>query len=224
MNSAASPTLSAIVLAGGRSRRMGTDKALLEMPDGGPLIARTIQVAQQLTEDVVVVSGWGDRYQSALQPELANQVRFIQEKAAAGPLNGFAQGWAHTQTDWCLLLACDLPHLQSEPLQQWWAWLTENTSPRQAMASLVPKLSDKKSSGANTKQWEPLCGFYHHSGLPHLNCHLRGSHSDSNHRRQRSFQAWLTGIPLDAYIALPQSMLFNCNTPADWAEAQQTIF
>lgn len=221
------PTLSAIILAGGRSGRMGTDKALLAMPDGQPLLARTTQIARQLTSDVVVVTSWPERYQLLLPPK----VQLVQEKAACGPLNGFAQGWAHTRADWCLLLACDLPYLQSEPLQQWWAWILNQRPPGNLAASLVPKFSHKSPdqrplnprSLMKAKRWDPLCGFYHRQCLPSLHRHLSLQNSQGTTRRQQSFQAWLADLPILAYTRLPAAMLFNCNTPEEWAITQSNI-
>ena len=59
-----------MILAGGHSRRMGQDKALLKLPDGQQLLSRTAQIAQQLTADVVVVTPWPDRYRTMLPPSI----------------------------------------------------------------------------------------------------------------------------------------------------------
>ena len=49
--------LTAVILAGGQSRRMGADKALLRLPSGGPtLIERVVAAARAVTNDVVVVA------------------------------------------------------------------------------------------------------------------------------------------------------------------------
>lgn len=212
------PTLAALILAGGRSQRMGTDKALLKTPDGQPLLTRTAQVAQQLTSDIAVVTPWPDRYRSLLLPE----VSLIQEQTAAdrsstGPLSGFAQGWAHIHADWCLLLACDMPYLQPEPLSQWWAWLCRQQISSTTAASLIPH-----PQTSDQKHWEPLCGFYHRQCLPALHRHL-GAQDSQTSRRQRSFQAWLKDLSVIAYTDFPPARLFNCNTPDDWAIAQQNI-
>lgn len=230
------PTLSAIILAGGYSRRMGRDKALLTLPDGQTLLYHTAQVAQQLASNVVVVTPWPDRYQSALPPkvqlvkELVQPVPSASSSAgpSAGPLSGFAQGLRKISSEWCLLLACDMPYLQSVPLQNWWAWLTPQIQ-RQPLErqTLVASLVSSPASN-DRKRWEPLCGFYHRSCLSALSQYLSdpptavklqlkkpsGSHSGI------SFQSWLKTLPVAAYTDLPPQLLFNCNTPADWVSTQ----
>ncbi len=232
--SEALPTLSVIILAGGRSCRMGRDKALLTLPNGLPLLYHTAQVAQRLTWDVIVVTPWPDRYQSALPP----QVRLVKEPTThgktTGPLSGFAHGLRQISSDWCLLLACDMPYLQSVPLQQWWVWLMARLQRQTVMASLAPTLAPSITP-ANTKRWEPLCGFYHRSCLSALNQYLSNSPTDdeleSEFQQQTlsrlyarlSFQSWLKTLPIAAYTDFPQKILFNCNTPDEWANAHQSF-
>ncbi len=246
----ADPTLSVIILAGGQSRRMGQDKALLSMSEGQPLLLRTIHIAQRLAPDrVVVVTPWPELYQSFVPP----QVQLIQEQQvelsegasagsfagfSAGPLGGFAQGWRQVDSQWCLLLACDLPYLRSEPLQQWWAWLTSQNSLQSngsslSLASLVRSSVPLTKDEANKLYWEPLCGFYHRDCVPSLVHFLYGPEQASHllstqqispvRSTQRSFQAWLKTLPIVAYPNLPPSLLFNCNTPDDWAVVQQDL-
>jgi molybdopterin-guanine dinucleotide biosynthesis protein A len=192
--------VSAIILAGGGSTRMGQDKALLEI-DGVPLLRRTYEVAQQSCDRVSVVTPWIERYQSVLptKHDWIRETPLPNESFPHGPLIGFAQGLVHLQakaalTDWILLLACDLPNLNSAVVQQGLAQLAEV---QQAIA-LLPK---------HPKGWEPLCGFYHHRCLPlALEFIAAGG---------RSFQDWLQGIQVaELSIAHPE-VLFNCNTPND---------
>ena len=214
--------LSCAILAGGRSRRMGQDKALLKLPDGQVLLGRTVGVARSLLDevhkevpwqgqsqgappDITVVTPWPERYQSVLTPP----IQWVDDRQAAGPLAGFSQAWSKIQSDWCLLLACDLPKLEAQALQQWWQWLAieaeaeaETRSPS-AEASLI-----KRSKG-----WEPLCGYYHRSCVPSLTKHLSAGHRD--------FQSWLQTLNIAPYSAMPAEMLFNCNRPADWAKISE---
>ena len=187
--------LTALVLAGGQSSRMGQDKALIPI-QGTPLLQQVCQVALQCTSEVYVVTPWINRYQ-ALLPK---SCKFIQEPPWSGakpqgPLVGFAQGLAQVQTEWVLLLACDLPRLRVEVLQEWVQELA--TVPGEAIAVLARQ----------TNRWEPLCGFYRQSCLASLTCFIE--------QGGRSFQAWLAQHPVQELPPTDAQMFFNCNTPKD---------
>lgn len=197
------PSLAAIVLAGGQSTRMGRDKALIAI-DGVPLLRRVCDVALRCTPIVYVITFRPEQYRSLLPL----RCHLIQEQAlpgqseSHGPLIGFAQALEHlqretAQTEWVLLLACDMPCLSGETLQHW-----VNTLEHVGDAiALLPHTQ---------KGWEPLCGFYRTSCLTSLQAAIG--------RGDRSFQHWLTQeavkeLPIDNH-----QMLFNCNTPEDLAD------
>lgn len=190
--------LTAIVLAGGKSSRMGRDKALIPI-QGIPLLERVCGIAQQCADKVYIVTSWPERYQHLVLPNC----HFIPEQPLPhlpsppphGPLVGFSQGLAQVQTEWVLLLACDLPRLRLEVLQ---AWANElDTVAEDAIAALVH----------HAKGWEPLCGFYRRRCLPQL--------LDFINQGGRSFQKWLKQHPVQVLSLSEPQMLFNCNTPED---------
>lgn len=191
--------LTAIVLAGGRSSRMGQDKALIPI-QGVPLLELVCGIAGGCADTVYVVTPWQERYQHLLLPkcQFIREVPLFgagEEPRPNGPLIGFAQGLAHVETEWVLLLACDLPKLQMYVLQEWTTFL-EGVGDA-AIAALAH----------HTKGWEPLCGFYHRRCLPNL--------LDFIHQGGRSFQDWLQQHPVQVLPVREPSMLFNCNTPED---------
>lgn len=197
------PSLAAIVLAGGQSRRMGRDKALLQV-DGQPMLARTCRVAAEVCDPVSVVTPWVDRY----RPVLPGAIHLIQEpfpdgSRSAGPLMGFLQGLALQSAAWILLLACDLPGVQSDSLQSW----AENLRalPDEILA-YVPR---------SPQGWEPLCGFYRRQCLPSLQAFVAGG--------ERSFQRWLDRTPVQAIKTDENAPLFNCNTPEDWTTFRDSV-
>ncbi len=189
-------SLCAIVLAGGQSSRMGRDKAMIRL-QGIPLLRQVCNVALDCATQVYVVTPWSERYQDIL-PEGCRVIREVPlpgEASSHGPLVGFAQGLAQVETDWVLLLACDLPQLQVQVLQDW-ATELEKTAP-DAIA-LLPRQSHR---------WEPLCGFYRCQCLPLLTQFINEG--------GRSFQRWLAQHPVQELPVSHTHVLFNCNTPAD---------
>lgn len=194
--------LSAIVLAGGQSSRMGRDKALIA-PQGVPLLRQVYEIAMKCASPVYVVTPWPTRYQDVLP----NSCRFIQEVPLPnetephGPLVGLAQGLAQVQTQWVLVLACDLPLLRVEVLHSWMALLDEV---RDDAIALLPR---------DAKGWQPLCGFYRPSCLPAL--------TDFINQGGRSFQHWLSQHPVQEVPVSDRQMLFNCNTPTDLEQVQR---
>ncbi|MGJ5676398.1 MAG: molybdenum cofactor guanylyltransferase [Nostochopsis sp.] len=189
--------LTAIILAGGKSTRMGRDKALIPIEDV-PMLQRICQIAETCTEQVYVVTPWPERYQNLLPPKS----QFIQEvllpeetgnePKTHGPLVGFSQGLTQVTTDWVLLLACDLPNLRVEVLQEWIGGLEQVAE--EAIAALVYR----------NNRWEPLCGFYRRCCLPELNKYIE--------QGGRSFQEWLKRNPVQTLPLLDSAMLFNFNS------------
>jgi molybdopterin-guanine dinucleotide biosynthesis protein A len=90
------------VVAGGQSRRMGRDKALL--PWGGrTLLDHAIERLQGITDDVRVLSGPIARYESHGVPVVSDAVR------GHGPLGGVFTGLLAQGRSLGLFLAVDLP-------------------------------------------------------------------------------------------------------------------
>lgn len=196
------PDLSAIVLAGGRSSRMGQDKALVSIGKT-TLLQQVCAVAQGCATSVYVVTPWIERYQSWLSDRSETPIYFVREQRLSeddlmhGPLVGFAQGLTHVKTAWVLLLACDLPYLQVEVLQNWAALLPDASDGTIALLPQNPQ-----------GWWEPLCGFYHRQRcLTQLETFIG--------QGGRSFQRWLSQESVQPLPLPDPQLLFNCNTPED---------
>jgi len=185
-------TLSAVILAGGMSSRMGRDKALL-CYQGLPLLRRLYDLAQLFADPVYVVTPWRDRY-AAILPE--NSQWIAESLPTQGPLVGFASALPHIQTDWILLLACDLPRLTPESLAE---GVQQLASVPDSAIAFLPR---------HAKGWEPLCGFYRRKGLSSLLAYIAIG--------ERSFQWWLANQSVQEWVMENPQTLWNCNTPADW--------
>ena len=102
------PEASGIVLAGGRSRRLGRNKAL-ESFGGQPLILRVIDRVSQVAEDIVVVVA--DQAQADALP-LETQHRVVVDlHPGGGSLGGIFSGLSTARNQWAMAVACDMPFL-----------------------------------------------------------------------------------------------------------------
>ena len=128
--------VTAFILAGGKSARMGTDKAFV-MLEGRTLLARMLELARSAAPEVRIV---GDRAKFA---EFAPVVEDV--FPGCGPLAGIHAALRSSQTDLNLILAVDVPFLSPEFLQ---FMITKSRCG--AMVTVA------QTSGG----WQPLCAVY----------------------------------------------------------------
>lgn len=128
----------AFILAGGKSTRMGTDKAFIELR-GQTLLARVLETARAVTPDVRIV---GD---PVIFEKFAPTVPDIFRDC--GPLGGIHAALRGSQVDLNLILAVDLPFL-TPPLVQ---YLVQRTRDAVTAAVTAPRTA---------RGWQPLCAVY----------------------------------------------------------------
>lgn len=95
--------ITAIVLAGGRSRRLGLDKTLLRL-DGETLLEATVKKMATLSDEVIVAGG--------PFPYPLPGARLVADVySGCGPLGGIHAGLAAASNFHSLVVACDMPFL-----------------------------------------------------------------------------------------------------------------
>lgn len=126
------------ILTGGRSSRMGRDKALITLDDGVPLAVRAANEALSVCGRVSLV-GERSKYEALGFPVVEDRYKDV------GPLGGIEAALSETTADWNLIVACDMPGIGA-PL---FRLLFENLG--------VDGVAPVGPSGHP----EPLCGVYH---------------------------------------------------------------
>ncbi len=107
---------SAIVLAGGLSKRFGRDKGLIELA-GRPLILHVIEKASKVTDEItVVVSSTIQRKKIERFLDHKGSV-VVDEQKTQSPLVGALTGFSHVRGDYSLLLPSDTPFLSGQVAQ-----------------------------------------------------------------------------------------------------------
>lgn len=189
-------TSGAIILAGGQSRRMGRNKALLRLtPDGPPLIEIVIAAARSVATAIVLSTNDPAPYAWLGLPTMAD--RF----PGAGPLAGLEAGLSALPTDAAFLLACDMPAIVPELLRL--------VRDRLGDADAVVPLNA-------VGQPEPLCALYRPACLPAIRARLAAG--------DFAMRGWLADVrtifipAADLRAVDPDLRSFrNLNTPADLA-------
>jgi len=102
-----------VVLAGGRSRRLGRNKAL-EKVGGIPLVSRVTTVVESVASHLVVVVA--DEAQAGVLPTPDGATTVVDMRPGSGSLGGIFTGLTEAPTDWALVVACDMPFLNLELL------------------------------------------------------------------------------------------------------------
>lgn len=114
MTNAGAPRYAALIMAGGKSTRLGRDKAS-ETLLGRPLLQHVIDRVSRVVDEIVVVKARGQTLPETSSPL---PLRVIEDLYPdCGPLGGILTGLSATNAERCLAVACDMP-LLSEPLLQ----------------------------------------------------------------------------------------------------------
>jgi molybdopterin-guanine dinucleotide biosynthesis protein A len=103
-------TLTAVLLAGGESRRMGRDKATIEF-EGQPMWKRQLETLHAVGLENIFVSA---RTNSSWLPKDAELL--LDDPPSRGPLSGLTKALAAMRTTHLLALAVDMPFMTSEQL------------------------------------------------------------------------------------------------------------
>jgi molybdopterin-guanine dinucleotide biosynthesis protein A len=130
--------LAAFILAGGKSTRMGTDKAFVDY-EGRTLVERALDLARSVTSEVCIV---GSREKFAPFAPVVEDI--FQE---CGPLGGIHAALRASAAELNLMLAVDTPFVSRAFLQ----YLINQARGAPEAVVVVPRVDGG---------WQPLCAVY----------------------------------------------------------------
>ena len=188
--------LTGAILAGGYSRRLGRDKALLPLL-GKPLARWVAEALAPAAPQCWLITNHPQTHLALGLPLVTDLYPF------RGPAGGLLTALFYSRTPWVLAAAVDNPFLAPELVAELAARITRTSRP--AVVCQSP--------------WglEPFPGLYHVRLLPQLTTFLQ-----SDRRTTRFLSVCRPEIiPPEAVMALDPDgrSFFNLNTPEDWARA-----
>lgn len=188
-----SPCIGAAILAGGQARRFGgVEKAFLKIDDI-PIIDRMLAVLRPRFSEVMVVTD---------APLSFNRFPFITLTSDIyrdkGPLCGIHAALASTQSEALFVVACDLPLLDGDVIQQ-----ALSQFRMRACDILIPR---------HRGRIEPLHALYHRRILPSLTRHLKTA-------EDKRIRAFFPAVHTDYWDVDGRAEVietfFNINRPED---------
>lgn len=182
-------------MAGGKSTRMGTNKALIEF-QGQRLIERTAERFTAWFDQVVVVTNTPEVYAFLGLPMVGDRTPGL------GPLGGIEAGLRASRHEAAFFAACDMPFLDRELI----AYMLSLAGGADAVVPVVDGI------------YEPMHAVYTRACLPAITASL-----DAGIYKITRFydQVRVRSLPEPevARFGAPEKLFFNCNTPDDLQRA-----
>ncbi|MGV2964356.1 molybdenum cofactor guanylyltransferase [Paenibacillus sp. FSL H8-0317] len=146
-----------IILAGGLSSRMGTNKAMLEL-NGSLVLQHVTKAMRPAVSRIIVAAGPNVTTYGAMGYDCVQD-----HYPGKGPLAGLHAALEASDTDWNLVCACDMPLLQTS----FFDGIKKLVESHNSYSAIVPRVDGHV---------HPLAGAYHIRVLPDLEQRLIQDH------------------------------------------------
>ncbi|MCK9281765.1 MAG: molybdenum cofactor guanylyltransferase [Melioribacteraceae bacterium] len=171
--------ITGIILAGGKSSRMGINKCLLKIGDE-TIIERILSVMKSVFEKVIIITNTPVEYTSL------GVMVYKDILKGFGPIGGIHSGLTHSSTNEDFVISCDMPLMIKEMVE----FITEYKSDK--------LIRFCKAGGYN----QPLAGIYKKGLIPEIEIFL----NQSNDTSTKSFHQLIKNV--DAEIINPENLSF----------------
>lgn len=186
------------ILAGGKSSRMGSDKAFLPL-NGETFLTRSINLLSNFGETKLVVN----RLQTKFINRIPAQTAFIFDQFdGRGALGGIHAALKDCETEFAIILAVDLPFVTVEAIEN----LTNIALESKNLNAVVPIQNNGKA--------QPLCAVYRAKTCL---ISLENLLNENNRASVMDFLAMISPRLINAdTLSENENLLFNVNFPSDF--------
>ncbi len=201
-----------VILAGGKSRRMGENKALMQLGDNS-LIEHVIRRIRLITDELLIITNSPTEYAHLGVPMRGDML------PGTGALGGIYTGLTHGSHDAVLCVACDSPFLEPKLLTYLVSVLGEYDA-------VMPETYARHNDTQTTLQ--TLCAVYSKRCLPIIELMLQESELRVHALQERAYIKCISPEVWQDFDPDGKSF-FNINTPEDFERADsymisQTIY
>jgi molybdopterin-guanine dinucleotide biosynthesis protein A len=125
---------SAIILAGGRGKRMGHREKALMAINGQPLVTYVIKSLEKLVDEIII--SVRDQAQGELLDQILPGYSYAYDEFEhRGPLSGILSGLALCRNEFCFIAACDMPSINENVVKMLF-------SKSEAYDAVIPRRED----------------------------------------------------------------------------------
>ncbi len=141
-------SIDAFIFVGGRSRRLGRDKAL-EAFGGMTLAERALQTINKASVASKVSFVTGNQVEFAIEAARLDAPFVFDLVEGRGPLGGFYTALTNTAAKWVFILACDMPFVTAGLIVKLSQFVADDNG---SIGAVIPEQPDGRM--------QPLCAFY----------------------------------------------------------------
>ena len=198
-----SQRVTGIILAGGKSSRLGRDKAWEDV-GGQRIIDRVIGALRSSCDEVLII---GDRPERQNELSLPKCIQYrSDELKGRGSIGGLYTGLKASDTLWSLVVACDMPFISRELIRFMLSMISKNRCD-----AIVPIINGR---------YQPTHALYNSTCIPFIEKNI----SSGNFRMDSYFdEIYLEEISEDVINSIKGAELsfFNVNTEDDLFTARE---
>lgn len=196
-----SDSVTGIVLAGGASRRMGRNKALLPMGEAS-MIERAVQAIGKVSSRVIISTNDPKSYHF-LGVECVLDIH-----AGKGPMAGLYAALGASNTPWNVVAACDMPFIHEQFLQG----LLNLAITKDTVEAVIPVVQGRM---------HPLLAVYRREVMTSLERKLQAEQYRMVEWVEELKAVYVNEEQLEHMTGVdPRMVLFNMNTPDDYEAAR----
>lgn len=201
--------ISALIVSGGKSTRIGRDKKFLEI-DGRSFIEIAAGVAGEIADEVIIVVGSGGQMEETSAFKIKDTSIVVDVKEGLGPVMGVLTGLLAARGEWAVVMPVDAPMMKAEVFKHM-------LDAREGYDAVVPK------SGEHL---EPMYGVYRREAMIEACSYaleVEGDHA-SLHNVVRGLSK-VNYIPVEDFKKYDGGLLtfYNVNTEEDLEEVLERV-
>ena len=197
------------ILTGGKSKRMGANKAFLKYNEEKNFLEHALDEALAASDDVILSVDEEGKYVNFLKGREKAGLKLIEdERKNYGPLEGIYRILKAAKEEYCFIFAVDMPYVERNFIKRFVSYIEGRTTEKsEELKVFTLKCGDKR---------EPLCTIYSKKLIPYI----EEMFEKEEHRLKMLLDT--EGLSVESIdinkLGACENIAENINTPSDYKE------